>query len=661
MAAGNGHIYQFGDFKLIPGEGLLLRNGETVSLSIKAFSTLALLVERHGHLVSKADLLDTVWAGSFVEEGAVTRSIWAIRNALGEPPKSGRFIQTVSRRGYRFVAPVSVLSNLSGAYRLPLQPDGGEVGPDERFDPDGSTSDREAAAAAATNGSGKETPGPQNEPDRSRASAFRSSRAIVITGCLAGAMVLAVILAYFGFVQTGSARAPRSIAVLPVVPINSADANLLYEIGIAESMINRLASSEDFNVRPLRSVRDYHGQSVDPIAVGREQKVDYVIALTYQIDGDRIKVTYQLFNVVTGLVEDSSQSLQNVSDVFTAQEAIAADFGKRLMARFGANQAAPIKLRGTSNEEAYRLYQQAMILIDRRRGENSKKAREHLERAVAIDPSYAQAWGSIALAVRYSARKDAVQIHQELTAAANKALSIDPNTSDAFTALCEDKALYDYDLAGAEDYCRQAILADPSSALARCAYFWVLLEGGRDDEAMTQIKTAIELAPLSYVNQREYGIALYRTKRFDEAAAQFKHLMALNPDDPVPYQQLIRTFDAAGKEPEAFEWFVKFLIHRKNEPETVERYKQIYQTSGWRGVLLERAVDPPNAPGGGHFAIATLYAGAGEKDRAFEHLEKSLQLREWKLSQVWHSHELDSLRDDPRYAGLLKRIASGSR
>jgi DNA-binding winged helix-turn-helix (wHTH) protein/TolB-like protein/Tfp pilus assembly protein PilF len=661
MAAGNGHIYEFGGFRLIPSEGLLLRDGQPLSLSIKAFSTLALLVERHGHLVSKAELLDEVWAGSFVEEGAIARSIWAIRNALGETPKSGRFIQTVSRRGYRFVAPVSVMSNLSGAYRLPSVSEDGASGSDDRFALDFSELDREGSAASSANGSVNKATIRPNESDAFTPSASYFSGTLIIAGCFGGIVVLAVLLAYFGFARTGSVNKPRSLAVLPVVPINSTEGNLLYEIGITESIINRLGSSEEFAVRSLRSVRDYHGQNVDPIAVGREQKVDYVLAPNYQISGERIKVSYQLFNVTSGAIEDSAQSLHDVSDVFAAQEAIAADFANRLMARFGAKHAGSGKQRGTHNEEAYRLYQQAMLLMDRRRPGNSEKAREHLQQAVVLDPNYAQAWGAIALAVRYSGRTDSERIHQELVEAASRALAIDPNVSDAYTALCEDKAVYYYDPVGAEALCRRAVQADEGSSMAHRALFWVLLDSGRHDEALTAIKRAIELDPLSYLNQREYGTFLYRMKRFDEAAAQWTHLMVLDPADVMPYQQIIKTFEAAGMEAEAFAWLIKLLIHRKREPKTIDRYKKIYETSGWRGVLLQRARDTPNAPAGGHCAIAALYARAGEKDLAFKHLEKSLQRREWKLSQLPESHEFHSLHDDPRFQAILNRMRSAAR
>ena len=462
---------------------------------------------------------------------------------------------------------------------------------------------------------------------------------------------------YFGFVRTGSAGTSRSMAVLPAAPINTAERSDLYEAGIADALINRLASSEGLKVRPLSSVRDYAGQKVDPIAVGNEQKVDYVLETNYQITGGRIKITGQLYNVVSGKVEDTFRSEQDVANVFAAQDAIATLFGNQLMSRFGAKPGGPLAKRGTDNEEAYKLYQQAISLIDRRRPENSKKAFDYLEQAVALDPNYAQAWVGKAMAVNTSGRSDSGQIHQTSIEAIQKALAIDPSLSDAYSALCTDKLLYDYDFAGAEAACKHAIGLDPSSSTAHRAYSRVLSFHGKHDEALAEIRTAIDLEPVSYINKRYLGNALYFARHYDEAAAQWRRLVELDTTDPAVYNQLIRTLEAQGKEAEAFEWFIKLLNVLKRDEHVIAQYQAAYQNSGWRGVLLERAIDPKIEIGNSNgFYIACLYARAGEKDKAFEYLERSFQQREWAMPQLQVYPELDSIRDDPRYADLVRRV-----
>ena len=224
-------------------------------------------------------------------------------------------------------------------------------------------------------------------------------------------------------------------------------------------------------------------------------------------------------------------------------------------------------------------------------------------------------------------------------------------------ALCTDKLLYDYDFVGAEAACKHAIDLDPSSSTAHRAYSWVLSFHGKHDEALAEIRTAIDLEPVSYINKRDLGNALYIARHYDEAAAQWRRLVELDPTDPVVYNQLIRTLEAQGKEAEAFEWFIKLLNVLKRDEHVIAQYQAAYQNSGWRGVLLERATDPNRGFGyGTDFHIACLYAQAGEKDKAFEHLERSFQQREWAMPQLQVYPQLDPIRDDPRFAGLVKRL-----
>jgi DNA-binding winged helix-turn-helix (wHTH) protein/TolB-like protein/Tfp pilus assembly protein PilF len=639
-------IYEFADFRLIPSEDLLLHNGEQIELNPKAFAVLSLLVERHGHLVSKSEIMDSIWEDSFVEEGAVSKAVWFARNALGDSSKE-KFIQTIPRRGYRFVAPVVVLNDsanglsrpeeISTGYRITVAGDGEVLVTESGFE-SGTAEEPLASLTSA-------------EPHHSRGLiALTHAR---LAAFIVGIMILTALAGYYGFVRKGSADSPRSIAILPAFPTN-AEPNRLYVSGIAESIINRIATAQGITVRSLSSVRDYSSDKIDPIVVGQEQRVDYVLTSNYQIADGRIKVTAQLLNVSSGNIEESFQIQQPVADVFAAQDAIAADIGNKLLARFNVSPGGAVKGRGTNSEEAYRLYQQGMLLMDKRRPENSKKAREYFEQAVSLDSNYAKAWAGIAHAIRASGRNDPDRVHQELLEAANKALAIDPSTSDAYVALCLDKLHYAYDFAGAEFACKQAVQVDPNSSTAHVAYSWVLRYTGRYDEALAEIRTAINLEPVSYVNQRDYGYALYRVGRLDEAAAQWKRLLDLDPMDPQPYNQLVRISQAQGKEAEALEWFLKFITLKQSGPETVERYTNVYQTSGWRGVLLERAKDPKLT--NGDFQIATLYAHAGEKDKAFEYLEKSFQQREWSFAGLRESPELDSIRDDPRYNDLVRRV-----
>ena len=625
-------VYEFGDFRLESEHLMLYRHGLEIPLTPKQVETLLALVERSGEIVSKEVLMAQLWGNSVVEESNLIQNIHFLRKVLGDSSNGRPFIETLRRRGYRFNAEVRRLRKSD--HRI----GGGNGNPSLSSESRAAFDERKTAAE--------------------NFDSAQTGRRFALGGILAFvsiALLSAVLLLSW---KPATATAKIKFAILPFTAIDQTNRSIHFDQGIADSLINRLSSVRGFIIRPLSSVRSYADAPIDPVSAGREQEVDYVLASNYQIADRKVKIRAQLYQVATGNVEETFQSEQDVTNVFGAQDAIAAEFSNKLMARFRTSRSGPVKGRGTDNEEAYSLYQHAMNLIaHRRRAANSVKAREYLEKAVALDPNYADAWSGIALAVRSSGRTDSEQIHREMIEAINKALAIDPNASEAYSALCLDTIHFGYDHVGAETACKQAIELDPASSEAHRAYSWVLRFSGRYDEALAEIRTAIDLDPVSYLIQRDYGHALYGAGRMDEAAAHWKRLIDLDPADAVPYYQLIRIFQRQGQEAEAFECFIKVLALRQADPETVQRYRDIYHTSGWRGVMIERAQTRLYAPGGGtDFGVATLYALAGEKDKAFEHLERSFQQREWNFADFRESPELESLRDDPRYDVLVSRV-----
>jgi tetratricopeptide (TPR) repeat protein len=341
------------------------------------------------------------------------------------------------------------------------------------------------------------------------------------------------------------------------------------------------------------------------------------------------------------------------------QDAVAAEVGRLLLARFATTSTGPAAKRGTTNEEAYRLYLQGMYLYDKRTPEDSQKAVEFFEQAVKLDPNYARAWAGKAHAHRSIAnlrRNTNIQEeYQKSIEAINKALALDANLSEAYSALCENKMYYEYDFAGAESACQRAVELDPNSPLAHKIYASYLSGRGRSDEAIAEVKTAIDLEPASLFNQQILGSAFYYARRFEEAVVQFKRVIAMDDNFGITYKWLSNTLGMQGKDSEAFEWWMKSLALQKADEETVRAYQTAFQTSGWQGVLRERAnrFEKGNEP---YFSGAGFNAQIGNKDKAFEYLEKSFQRREWGMAYLQVDPRLDPLRDDPRFAELVRRV-----
>lgn len=631
--------FEFADFLLDAKENVLLRDGKPLSITPKAFQLLLVLVKNHGHLVEKDELLNTVWADSFVEEGNLAFTIGLLRKVLNDNAQKPQFIETVPRRGYRFIGKLN--ENGQTPFEIISEPFSEEAVDLLEFSPD--------ANGKAT----VEKTDVVDSPDRNRMIA-----AIGVIALLVGAFALGY---YFFSSRNAVADENKSIAVLPLKPINAAKRDELYEVGVADSLIHRLSSVKGFVVRPLNAVRKYADIEQDPLAAGREQQVDYVLASNYQLAGGRIRVTAQLYKVANGEIEETYKSEKDTANIFAMQDAIAGEVGNMLMARFAASSNRPKTERGTMNEEAYRLYLQGMYLYDKRNAADLQKAAQFLEQAVRLDPNYAQAWaGKAHLHRTISNFGRAVNTHEEnlkSIEATNKALALDPNLSDAHSALCEAKFFYEYDFDGAESDCRRAVELAPNSSLARQINSRFLMGRGRFDEAVAEIKTAIDLEPTSLFNQRLLGNCLLNSRRYDEAVVQFRRVAAMDENFGSTYFWLSMTLGLQGKESEAFEMSLKHLATQNADEETVRAFQKAFQTSGWQGVLRER-INRFEKSNEIYYHGAAYNALTGYKNKAFELLEKSYQRREWGMHLLEVDPRLDNLRDDPRYGELVKRVNS---
>ena len=630
------HVYQFEDFYLDPKEKTLRHGHTIVPVTPKVFEMLHLFVENPGRLVEKDELMEGIWPGRVVEESNLTFNIKMLRRALGDHAQKPQFIETVQSRGYRFIADVRR-----------VEAERPENGPATRPNASGDLTDRN---------------GDVSYPPTSQASRHRRSRPLVLAAI--GALIVGVVgLGYYFFAgkRAGGAYGDKSIAVLPVKPINAANRDDIYELGIADSLINKLGSMSGLILRPLSATRKYVDIDQDPLAAGKEQKVDYVLASNYQLADGRIRITAQLLNVASGQIEETYKSENDAADVFAMQDAIASEVGKLLSARFGTAPSRPTAKRGTTDEEAYRLFLLGMHFVDKREPAEARKAVELFEQALGLDPNYAQAWAGKAHAHRViggmGRSGDSHEGYQKALEAINKALALDENLADAHSALCEAKMTYAWEFEDAERECKRAIQLDPNSSLAHQIYSRFLMGRGRFDESIAEIKTAIDLEPTSLFSQRLYGSSLYFARRYPEAVAQLMRVIAMDPSFAPTYPFLYQSLEMQGNYGEAFEWFMKYQALQKADQQTLQNYEAAYHTSDWHGVLLERVkrFEDTNVV---YYHGAVLNAKAGNKDKAFEYLEKSYQRRELWMRFLKVDPGIDSLRDDPRYSDLVRRVES---
>ncbi|HVF48196.1 MAG TPA: winged helix-turn-helix domain-containing protein [Pyrinomonadaceae bacterium] len=617
---------------------MLYQGGHEIALTPKQVETLFALIEGGGEIVNKDTLMNRLWGNAFVEESNLNQNIYVLRKILGKTVDGRPMIETFRRRGYRF---------------------NGKLKQNERTRPENAPGKQPEEAAHLLHFP-LDISSRRNAQEPAVGNSHRKKQLITLFAFLT---VLATsISGYLYSRMATSDSSKRTIAVLPLRPISLANRDEIYEIGIADSLIHRLNTEKSLIVRPLSATRKYTGLEQDPVAAGREQRADYVLALSYQLSDGKVRVIAQLLNTATGQLEDSYKIEKEAGDVFVLQDAIAGEIGNLLLSRFGYASTSVTAKRGTTNEEAYGLYLQGIYFSDNRHPEGLRKAIDALEHAVRIDPNYAEAWAGKAIAHRaisnFGRHTDLQEEYRKSIEATNKALALDPNMSEAYSALCENRFIFEWDFAGAELLCRRAIELDPESSLARQIYSRFLMGRGRSAEAITEIKAAIELEPASLYNQRLYGNCLLNARRFEEAATQFERVLTMNEDFGTSYMWLTTTLALMGKEAEAFEVLMKSLTRQNASQETVRAFRKAYATSGWQGILRYRA-DTFEQGNETYFQGAAYNAELGNKDKAFEYLDKSVGRREWGIHILEVDPRFDSLRGDTRYGLLLARVGTG--
>jgi DNA-binding winged helix-turn-helix (wHTH) protein/tetratricopeptide (TPR) repeat protein len=620
------HFYQFKSFRLDVAERQLLNNGMALPLMPKVFDVLVLLVERHGHLVEKDELLRIVWADSFVEEANIARIVHTLRKVLGEDENGNKFIETVAKKGYRFVAKVDEVSQPI-AIKPQIQP---------------SVTD-ETLELSVT------------KPKHNK-------RVILF----AIGFLSAIFLIYWlGFNRQStsfvSSNTPKSIAILPIKPVNIDNRDLIYELGIAESLIYKFNSVKGLTIRPLSATRKYSDIEQDALVAGREQKVDYVIASNYQIADGKILVTSQLINVQTGETEETLRSEKVVTNKFSMQDAIANDFGNTLLTRLGRTTNNQQTKHETTSEEAYRLYQRGMILNEKWSADDAHKAAELFEQAIKLDPNYAQAYVGLASA-HHNISIFGGKPHDEYPISKNaleRALQLDENSAEAYAVLGDLQITYEYNQIEAEKSFRHSIELNPNFATARRLFALFLMSIGRFDEAIAEAKTGIDLDPNMIMGYHVLGLALFLTRRYDDAIVQFNQVIEMNPSNNFTYSSLSDSYHWKGDYDRAFKYFLLAETQYGANVEAINSWETVYAKSGWQGVLrgqLERWKQMEIKGDTSFMEIASLSAQLGDKEQAFAYLEKSYQKRELFMTWILVEPRLDSLHSDPRFVEIVKRV-----
>lgn len=495
-----------------------------------------------------------------------------------------------------------------------------------------------------------------------RDSGWRKSWTIRIVGVMA---VLAVAAAVF-LILSGRG-AIGSIAVLPFeVSAAGPDTEYLSE-GITEGVIGRLTLLPSLKkVIALSSVFRYKGKSVDPQTVGRELDVDAVLVNRLIRRGEEISLLVELMRVRDNSRIWGRQFPYRVADLFSVQEQIVSSITEELRLNLTGEERSRMVRSYTESYEAFYAYTQGRYFWNKRTAEDIQRAITHFERAVQIDPNYALAYAGLSYA--YCVLPDYEnfppnEAYPKAREYALRALQIDAKLAQARVALAQIHRRYDWNWAAAEAEYKLAIEYDPNDALAHHWYGYDLMNMGRYDEALKEIRRARELDPYSLVINRNLGQALFRAKRYDEALKVLQETLRTAPSFGYLHFYIGEIYMVTGRFEEALQEFQAEEKLQKSWAPRIEvwigvtyfKLGQREKTQETLDRLLERRKQIFVSP----TLMAILYFTLGRNDEGFRMLEEACDEHDSEIRQLRTDPVFDSIRNDPRYPPLLKRAGLG--
>jgi DNA-binding winged helix-turn-helix (wHTH) protein/TolB-like protein/Tfp pilus assembly protein PilF len=650
------HLYEFGPYRLDTTERLLLRDGERVALTPKAFETLVVLIERRGQLVEKEELMKALWPDSFVEDANLTNNVWALRKTLGESQNGQRYIETVPKRGYRFTASVREIPHESEAFVLEKHTLT-RVITEEEVQTSSEEDVRQLRAQLLL-------PAKVENRRRTRwglgiAFGLLCLLLIIVSVALYRSRTLAESKA----TEASVASKPvlRSIVVLPFKTIGAESDNEYLGLGMSDALITRLGNTRQIIVRPTSAIRRYTDPQQDPVAAGREQGVDTVLDGSIQRNGDRLRVTVQLVRVQDAALLWSGNFDESFTDIFAVQDSISQQVMRDLMVELNPEERERLQRRGSENIEAYQAYLKGLYFWNKRTKDGYQKAVEYFNQAIERDPTYAQAYVGLGHAYAYLGGHDLASQSEAIAKqrrAAKRALELDETLSEAHASLGLIAMNSDWDWAEAERKFKRAIELNPNNATAHAWYGEFLAFMGRFEEGVAEIKRGQELDPLSLVINTDVAKVYTQTRRYDEAIEQYKRALEMDPEFEVAHGLLALTYSLKGMHEEALSELRKIKDLEK-DPMNLSFLAYVYGRSGRkdeaRGVL-NRMESLSKQTYVSPLWMTIAYAGLAEKDQAFKWLERIFEERTTggtiglKVSPVY-----DSLRSDLRFADIMRR------
>jgi len=621
----NGCI-RFGTYEVDVRAGELRKSGLKIKLHGQPFEVLVLLLQQPGEVVTREELQNKLWAShTFVDfEHGLNKAINRLREALNDDAERPRFIETLPRRGYRFVAPV-VHVGLQQSQQAPT-----------------------AVSAAPPN------------------LTKRNSGVLRMFAVTVGVVLFAVFAAVVAYDVRGwpnswfgSPKQPpiRSLAVLPLANLSGDPQQDYFADGMTDALITDLAKLHDVRVISRTSVMQFKDVKKPLPEVARALGVNGILEGSVQRSGARVRITVQLISIPddTHLWAESYE--RDAHDVLTLQGEIARAVAHEIKVALTPEESKHLTRARPIKPEAYELYLKGQYHYYKWNPEDFKKAVAYFQQAVDADPNWAPPYAALANTYGWLWIAGAMPPKEALpqfSAALKTALEIDPTLPEVHYTQAAAAFYYRWDWEEADREFRQALALEPSLVEARFEYAWFLSSMGRFSQAISEARRAVDRDPLSVSANLALG-SIYSINHDDDLAiTQLRRTAEIEPNDPRSYEFLSGIYEDKQMYGDAIQQLQKALTLRGAPPAELAGLERAYRQSGPNGYRLWQLAQAKrrNTP----YAIAMAYARLGDASQSILWLEKSYQQHDWEMVQLRSIRVWDPIRSNPRFQELLRRM-----
>lgn len=617
-------VARFGTYEISFQSGELRKAGVKIRVQQQPFKVLEVLLEHPGEIVTREELRTRIWPqesfGDF--DQAVNVAIAKLRTALGDSAENPRYIETLPRRGYRFIAEVALVDTAKSAIELPVtQPD--------------------------------------DKPTISKR--LRFPLPWKIAGPIM-VLVLAAFTTWILFPRKSPSPKIRSLAVLPLESLSGDSSQDYFADGMTDELITDLSQISALRVISRTSVMQYKRVRRPLAEIARELQVDAVVEGTVLRSGNQVRITAQLIQAPAERHLWAQSYEGDVRDALSLQSQVAKDVAQQIRIKINPREEAALSAKKVVDPQAYEAYLKGRFFWNKRTENGLRTAKAYFDQAIEIDPNYAQAYTG--LADSYALMGDwqygvmpPKEALPKAKAAAVKALELDDTLGEAHNSLAFLLDGFDWNFEASGQEFRRAIELNPGYATAHHWYAWHLSLLGRFDEAIAEMRKAQSLDPLSLIINADLAEVLMLAHSYDESILQSRKTIEMDPDFALAHNQLAQAYLQKQMYLEAVAELKKALQLSPDSPAIIANLARAYVGSGKRSEALKllNELQKRSTPAYSNAAeIAVIYASLGDADQAMNWLERGYQER--FNPGVLLRPGFDPLRSDKRFQDLLRRI-----